>query len=858
MRLVGGRRARKAAPPEAEADSAGMPAESVRNRLGTSLRHGLLGETFKGRADDGTPLAVTRVDTRWTGHPTSPSRLHQAAVHACNNRVPGTVAVRGVLPPGDLHPDGFCLVTDFVAAPTLYKMVSHTGRLSVPLSLWLAESVAKVLWALAEDDRSHGALDPSTILCTASGPVLTDHSLIGPLSRAPREQSPTEDVPGHPRFGFVYVAPEIKVRGEWGGTAADVYALGKVLLNTLSSASGAGARTLGRLVEDCTSDRARRRPSPRQVALRASAGLRETGVKPHAALAKWTRRMVRTTAADHAPITTVTTFGATRTTLSAAMAPANPPAADATPSRRTDDCDALPPGPAEMPYADTLPPAPADVPYADVPQPAGQGHGGLTAADITPSRRTHDCDALLPDPAEMPYADVPQPAGQGHGGLTAAEEILLTAPAPVPTAPEAASAMADDFAQPAPHVASLPDVTPPPDEPPNTELSAAVTDPADAVHGTGHGQQAVVPGADPSARPPRPSGWTTDLGFLPDAPLAYASDVLYVAGTDRGEGVLRALEAHSGTPLWEFRAGGPCQARPVPYRNGILLAARNGVLYSLCADDGRVEWSAPIEDPLGSAPAVVDDRVWLGGTGGTLQTVDLHDRSRRTVAVPGVPADVLASSALRGPGCLWMPTVTGLHRLAADGSVLWSRPDLGDLNGCGIALAGELLVGGTPDGRVYACDAASGEVLWTRPTGGVLTGPPLASGGALYVGGSQGAEGAVWVHDPVAGHLLSVVALPTAVTTPLARGPGMVLVATRDRYLWAVAEGSGHRLWSWRVGGRIGRCGPRAGGGLVFTGSSDCHLYAVAVRDGTGGPQGALRIDPEIDAALTVLFNRAG
>ncbi|MFG2128154.1 PQQ-binding-like beta-propeller repeat protein [Streptomyces sp. NPDC048751] len=810
MRFAPGRRARKAAPPGAEADSAGMPTATVRNRLGTSLRQGLLGETFKGRADDGTPVAVTRVDARWTAHPASPFLLEQAAVHARDTRVPGAVAVRGVLPPGDLSPDGFCLVTDFVAAPTLHKMVSHTGRLSVPLSLWLAESVAKVLWALAEDKRSHGALDPSTILCTASGPLLTDHSLIGPLSRAPRTQSLTGGVLSHPCFGLVYVAPEIEFRGEWGGTAADVYALGKILLNTMSSASEAGAKTLGRLVDDCTRDRARRRPSPQQVALRASAGLRETGVKPHTALAKWTSRMVRTTAAGRASIATVTTFGATRTTLPAATAPANPPAANAAPSRRTNDCGTLP-----------------------------------------------------PDPADVPYADVPQPAGQGPGELSAAEEIPLTAPAPVPTAPEAASAMVDHFAQPAPHVASLPDVTPPPDEPaPNTELPAAVTDPADAVHGAhhaaGHGQRTMVPGAAPSARAPRPSGWTTDLGFLPDAPLAYASDVLYVAGTDRGEGVLRALEGHSGTPLWEFRAGGPCQARPVPYRNRILLAARNGVLYSLRADDGQVEWSAPIDDPLGSAPAVVDDRVWLGGIGGTLQTVDLRDLSSRTVAVPGVPADVLASSALPGPGCLWMPTVTGLHRLAADGSVLWSRPELGDLNGCGIALAGDLLVGGTPDGRVYACDATSGEVLWTRSTDGVLTGPPLVAGGALYVGGSQGAEGAVWVHDPVSGHLLSVVALPTAVTSPLARGPGMVFVATRDRHLWAVAEGSGRRLWSWRVGGRIGRCGPRARGGLVFTGSSDCHLYAVAVRDGTGGPQGALRIDPEIDAALTVLFNRVG
>lgn len=818
MRFGPGRRTRKAEPPGSGTDPA-RTAPTARYRLGTPMRQGLLGETFKGLTDDGSPVALTRLTPHWTVDPTGPVRLEQAAAHARDARVPGAVAVRGVLRPGDLG-GGFCVVTDLVAAPTLDTLERHTGRLPVPVVLWLAQSVATVLRALAEDGRSHGALDPTTILCTASGPLLADHSLVGPLSRTARKRRHSEVTPSHPRFGTLYLAPESIVRDEWGGTASDVYALGMVLKNIVGGTPGPGGKALRSLVEECTRHQPWRRPSPQQVAHRASKGLRRTGLKPGAALAQWTSRLVRATAAGDTRFPTggtVTTFGAARK-ASDATDPGDPPATDL-----------------------TAPPAP----------------------DATPSGRPHPSGVLPPHPADVPQADEPQvcepqPVGQGHGELPMTAQTPSTALVAVPVPTEDASAVVDHGVEAPPRPEDRPDVTPAPDEPvPGAELPAAVAAARADDHAVEQRQQTVTPAADPS-RPPLPErGWTTDLGFLPDAPSAYARGVLYVAGTDRGEGVLRAVEGGSGAGLWELRVDGPCQAAPVPYRDGILLAARDGRLYSVGADDGRVQWSVSIDDPLGSAPAVVDDRVWLGGVDGTLQTVSLRDGSRNTVAVPGVPADVVASDVVAGQRCLWIPTVTGLHRLACDGSALWSRPDLGDLNGCGLALAGGLLFGSTPDGLVYACDAASGEVRWTCPTGGAVTGPPLAADGALYVSGSRGSEGMVAVHDAVSGHLRSVVALPTAVTTAPAPGPGMVFVATRDRCLWAVTEGSGRPLWSRRTTGRIGRCGPLAADGLVFTGSSDCHLYAVATRTGAGGPQGALRIDPEIDAALTVLFNRA-
>jgi eukaryotic-like serine/threonine-protein kinase len=99
----------------------------------------------------------------------------------------------------------------------------------------IGRSVADALAPVHSFGRVHRDVKPGNILCAANGRVfLTDFGIVRLIDRTRLTQ--------HGTIGTVsYLAPE-QVRGEDVGTAADIYALGLVLLECLTGRRN----TLGR------------------------------------------------------------------------------------------------------------------------------------------------------------------------------------------------------------------------------------------------------------------------------------------------------------------------------------------------------------------------------------------------------------------------------------------------------------------------------------------------------------------------------------------------------------------------------------------------------------------------------------
>ena len=83
------------------------------------------------------------------------------------------------------------------------------------------------------------------------------------------------------------------------------------------------------------------------------------------------------------------------------------------------------------------------------------------------------------------------------------------------------------------------------------------------------------------------SRWKTKLTTVPSA-LTVAAGKLFAADVDANAVV--ALDVADGTELWRFVAGGRVDSPPTFHEGLLLFGCRNGWVYCVAADDGRLVW----------------------------------------------------------------------------------------------------------------------------------------------------------------------------------------------------------------------------------------------------------------------------
>ncbi|WP_418958415.1 protein kinase domain-containing protein [Streptomyces tritici] len=196
-------------------------------RLGACLGSGGMGVVHLARSASGLRLAVKVVHESHASDPEFRARFRQEVAAA--RRVSGAFTA----PVVDADPDAArpWMATLYVPGPTLAEQVRRSGPLSPAELRRLTAGLAEALRDIHRAGVVHRDLKPGNVLLTDTGPKVIDFGISRPSDSDVRTE--TGKLIGSPPF----MAPEQFQRPREVGPAADVFALGSVLVH---AATGTG------------------------------------------------------------------------------------------------------------------------------------------------------------------------------------------------------------------------------------------------------------------------------------------------------------------------------------------------------------------------------------------------------------------------------------------------------------------------------------------------------------------------------------------------------------------------------------------------------------------------------------------
>jgi eukaryotic-like serine/threonine-protein kinase len=277
------------------------------------------------------------------------------------------------------------------------------------------------------------------------------------------------------------------------------------------------------------------------------------------------------------------------------------------------------------------------------------------------------------------------------------------------------------------------------------------------------------------------------------APLV-GGDLVILASDDRrpdGVGHVYAIEAASGAVRWKTPIGRGSMADVLLQDGRLYAVTLDDVLVALDLASGKEEWSfqaGPPLDPtflnLQNAPAVVADRVYLGGADGVLYALS-----------------------------------------SASGAVLW-KSAIGSRILTPVVTVSDGLCLGTRDGRLLLAETSDGSVRVEIQTGQIPFGPLAVAGESVLVYGAEGDSG-----------VLNAFAASLAARRWSRRAPrgwssmrphlwrGAVLAGDEGGELDALAVEDGAVLWARQLDGVIRAIGSE--GDLLFVGTLKGAVHAI-------------------------------
>ncbi|MFE7509062.1 serine/threonine protein kinase [Promicromonospora sp. NPDC057488] len=207
------------------------------------LRVGRAGIAYLGRSPDGLFAEVTVVSEQIAWDPKVLALLSDGADAARRLRAPHLQRVRAA----DLGESTPWTAADFLPGPSLREAVETYGPLPPHAVRSLATALADTLDAVHGAGHVHRGLDPSTVVLTADGAVVTGLGVARALEAA------TVTLPRLVPDAVAYLPPEV-ARGLEPGSPADVFGLGAVLTYAATGhgpfGSGASAELARRVRDD--------------------------------------------------------------------------------------------------------------------------------------------------------------------------------------------------------------------------------------------------------------------------------------------------------------------------------------------------------------------------------------------------------------------------------------------------------------------------------------------------------------------------------------------------------------------------------------------------------------------------------
>jgi outer membrane protein assembly factor BamB len=216
------------------------------------------------------------------------------------------------------------------------------------------------------------------------------------------------------------------------------------------------------------------------------------------------------------------------------------------------------------------------------------------------------------------------------------------------------------------------------------------------------------------------------------------------AGLDAMHGRLSAERSGAAFrgPLWATRSktGGEVLASPVVADGFVVTVDLDGVVTALRAEDGTPVWRVHAGSAVQGTPAVDRGRVFVPTVGSGIVALRLADGSNLWAADAG--GSVLSSPTPFGGDivvAVGFPQRHVLRLSGATGAVVWRTADVMEQAGnTSPAVGGGLVVVGSNGGRYYAFDAATGARRWQYAADGLVhLAAPIIVGGRVYMAGGN-------------------------------------------------------------------------------------------------------------------------
>ncbi|MFQ5430262.1 MAG: PQQ-binding-like beta-propeller repeat protein [Phycisphaerae bacterium] len=275
-------------------------------------------------------------------------------------------------------------------------------------------------------------------------------------------------------------------------------------------------------------------------------------------------------------------------------------------------------------------------------------------------------------------------------------------------------------------------------------------------------------------------------------------------------------------------------------------------------------------EPVTSSAAIARGLVFFGSEGGDFYALDLSDGTRRWRYSTGEAA-IQSSPAVAG-GLVFFGDENGVfHALeAATGKQRWSFTTGAEIISSANPV-GDRVVFGSYDGNVYCLAARDGALRWRFETSAQVHATPAVADGRVFVAGCDGQLHIIGLDDGTETAALDVGA--RAAASPAVQGDRVflgtlgnrvlcvdcgaqrlawsfenpdrgfpfhasaavlekqVIVAGRDRTVYALDSASGKARWTFRTKGKVDSS-PVIVRDRVFVGSADGRLYALDLASG--------------------------
>lgn len=321
------------------------------------------------------------------------------------------------------------------------------------------------------------------------------------------------------------------------------------------------------------------------------------------------------------------------------------------------------------------------------------------------------------------------------------------------------------------------------------------------------------------AAPPRNLFTFHTRGKVYAAPWA-ENGMVFVACCDRK---LYALDARTGSLLWEFTAGEEIYAGPCGWRGMVYFGCHDGKVYALERRAGKKIWDFATEGVIFSSPVVAGGTLFVGSYDCRVYALDARTGALKWAATTG--GGVRAAPAVAGGRVLAGSEDWRVYAFCAQtGRLLWQATTSGPVRSSPV-VAGETVYAGTADGRLYALDLETGVVRWVFRTRGALDAPPCYHQGILYVA-SRGRR--VCAVDALTGRTHWVFRAPDEVCAPPVICGQTLFVAARSGHLYALSAVTGRCSWHFHAGGHV-YAALHLADGVLYVGTHNHRLLALEV-----------------------------